>query len=128
MLCKEYFGKTSQYQWLGRFDLQVNTKFNLDNTSNQSFLILGYEPAEVKSELYILDYIELSLDQGIESVDYFDKFNPIFGTNVETLRSNTTRVLEFNRNLFKIVLINNSNCKQNYETLDIQHKAIKKLI
>jgi hypothetical protein len=38
-----------------RFDQQVNT-FHVDNAADQSFLMLGYEPSEIESELHIADY------------------------------------------------------------------------
>ncbi|HKK63346.1 MAG TPA: hypothetical protein VJ951_12350 [Bacteroidales bacterium] len=117
------FGKPLKYQWLGRFDQQVTTKYHLDNASNQSFLMLGYEPTEIESELYIADYVKFSFEIGIEPADYFKKFNPLFTDNEEILRPYITRVKNFSKESFKIVLINNSNSQPECDTLGVLHMA-----
>src|SRR4051812_17888969 len=43
-------------QSVGRFDAQVTTKFHLDGAPDQSLLILGYEPSNVPSRLFLADY------------------------------------------------------------------------
>ncbi|MEP2058534.1 MAG: hypothetical protein ABJJ05_12050, partial [Maribacter litoralis] len=55
-LSETNFGEKLNYHWLVRFDQQVNTPFHVDNAGDQSFLLLGYEPSEVESELHIADY------------------------------------------------------------------------
>jgi hypothetical protein len=50
------YDKKLSYHWLVRFDQQVNTPFHVDNAADQSFLMLGYEPSEIESELHIADY------------------------------------------------------------------------
>lgn len=50
-------GQKLLYQWMGRFDQQVTTKFHLDNAADQSFLMLGYEPSLIKSKLFFADYV-----------------------------------------------------------------------
>jgi len=59
---KEEFSKIVpfQYSWLMRFDQQVTTKFHRDGGPPENILMLGYEPSEVKSNLYIGDYLEFS--------------------------------------------------------------------
>jgi hypothetical protein len=49
--------KKLSYHWLVRFDQQVNTPFHVDNAADQSFLMLGYEPSEIESELHIYKYM-----------------------------------------------------------------------
>ena len=61
-LTQEQFNKPLIYKWLTRFDQQENTKYHLDNTDDQSFLMLGYEPSKIKSELYLADYVKFCED------------------------------------------------------------------
>jgi hypothetical protein len=42
---------------------KVNTPF-VDNAADQSFLMLGYEPSEIESELHIADYYKYAMKQG----------------------------------------------------------------
>ena len=56
-LARREFDKKLAYQWLTRFDQQENTKFHQDNAGNQSFLMLGYEPTVIESDLYMGDYV-----------------------------------------------------------------------
>jgi hypothetical protein len=122
-LTKRSFDKTLNYQWLGRFDQQANTRYHLDNASNQSFLMLGYEPTEIESELYIADYVEFSRDREIEPAEFFEKFNPGFSDNEEILKPYSTRIKPFQKESCKIVLINNSNCQPECDTLGVLHMA-----
>src|SRR5262249_2112354 len=48
------FGRPLVYLSLGRFDQQVSTEAHLDGGPDESILILGYEPTEVISRLFLL--------------------------------------------------------------------------
>lgn len=122
-LAKNRFHKTLNYQWLGRFDQQANTRYHLDNAANQSFLMLGYEPTAIKSELYIADYVKFSHDNGIEPAEYFEKFNPIFTDNETILKPYSTKITPFPKESFQIVVINNSNSQPECDTLGVLHMA-----
>lgn len=119
----ENFKKDLKYQWLGRFDQQVSTKYHLDNAGDQSFLMLGYEPSEIESELFLADYVKFSQDYNIEPSDYFNKYNPIFSDHETILKPYVTEVKSFKSDTYKIVLINNSNSKSECETLGLLHMA-----
>jgi len=119
----EKFKKALKYQWLGRFDQQVSTKYHLDNAGDQSFLMLGYEPSEIESELFLADYVKFSQDYNIEPSDYFNKYNPIFSDHETILKPYVTEIKPFKSNTCKIVLINNSNSKSESETLGLLHMA-----
>ena len=123
ILTKNSFGKSLKYEWLGRFDQQVDTKFHLDNSANESFLLLGYEPTEIESELYIADYVKCALDHGIEPAKYFDRFNPVIADHAEILEPYTKKIPGFRKDSFRIVLINNSNSQPECETLGVLHMA-----
>lgn len=120
---KAQFNKTLSYQWLGRFDQQVSTKYHLDNAGDQSFLMLGYEPSEIESELFLADYVQFSQNNDTNPADYFNKFNPIFKDNETVLKPYIKEVKPFNTATYKIVLINNSNSMSDCETLGVLHMA-----
>ncbi len=122
-LTKDRFSQSLNYQWLGRFDQQASTKYHLDNAPNQSFLMLGYEPSEIESELYIADYVKLSQDHGISSGDFFERYNPIYADHEDALKPYISRVKPFNKDSFRIVLINNSNGEAPRDTLGVLHMA-----
>lgn len=119
----EQYNKTLKYQWLGRFDQQVSTPYHLDNAGDQSFLMLGYEPSDIESELYLGDYHKISKESETDSNQYFDKSNPIFTGDETLLKPYITEVNPFDKDTFKIILINNSNSKSNNETLGVYHMA-----
>lgn len=48
-----------------RFDQQESTKSHLDGGPDECFLMLGYEPSEIASELEISDYAKCAFDRGL---------------------------------------------------------------
>ncbi|MCM4169982.1 hypothetical protein DHD32_00705 [Arenibacter sp. TNZ] len=123
-LTSVHFDKKLSYHWLVRFDQQVNTPFHVDNAENQSFLMLGYEPSEIESELHIADYYSYAKESQAAPKDYLKNFTPIFKDDESLLAPYTTKVKSFNKDSYKIVLINNSNPKSSPETLGVFHKAL----
>ena len=122
-LVRQEFDKKLTYQWLTRFDQQENTKFHQDNAGDQSFLMLGYEPTIIQSELYIADYVKFSYDYQIDPVDFFEKYNPLFIDQNEELEPYITKVQGIRSDHFQIFLINNSNSAGKSETLGVLHQA-----
>jgi len=119
----EQFNKTLSYQWLGRFDQQVTTPYHLDNAGDQSFLMLGYEPSEIESELYLADYHKFSRESETASNQHFDKTYPIFKGDETLLKPYITEVSPFKKDTYKIILLNNSNSNPENETLGVFHMA-----
>ncbi|MCR6640369.1 MAG: hypothetical protein NVV82_15575 [Sporocytophaga sp.] len=117
------FGQKLMYQWMGRFDQQETTKFHHDNAADQSFLMLGYEPTEIKSKLYLADYVQFANSINITGEEYFEKYNPMFTDGENLLKPFTTEIEEFREDSFKIVLMNNSNTNKKDETIGVFHKA-----
>lgn len=122
-LTQERFNKKLSYHWLVRFDQQVNTPYHLDNAGDQSFLMLGYEPSEIESELYLADYFKYANESEAAPKDYLKNFNPVFINNDTSLEPYTTKVKQLKKAAYKIVLINNSKPKVDRETLGVFHKA-----
>ncbi|WP_026838542.1 hypothetical protein [Gillisia sp. JM1] len=117
------FNKKLTYHWLVRFDQQVNTPYHIDNAGDQSFLMLGYEPSEIDSELYLADYFKYSNEGEARPTDYLKNFSPVFIKDESLLAPYITKVKPFEKDTYKIVLINNSNPKLDRETLGVFHRA-----
>lgn len=92
----------------GRFDQQVTTKLHRDGGPDECFLMLGYEPSPVASEIAIADYSKCAHDMRLTPNEFLGKFNPMFAVGEELLRPYTTRVACFSNRNFQILLINNS--------------------
>jgi adenylate kinase family enzyme len=118
------YDKKLSFHWLVRFDQQVNTPFHVDNAADQSFLMLGYEPSEIESELQIADYYKYANESSTATKDYLKKFTPIFKDEESELAPYATRVNLVQSDTYTIVLINNSNPKSAPETLGVFHKAV----
>ncbi|HBJ35601.1 MAG TPA: hypothetical protein DDZ51_12805 [Planctomycetaceae bacterium] len=101
-------GKTLIYLSVARFDQQESTKPHLDGGPDECFLMLGYEPSEIESEIEISDYTKCAFDLGLTPKEFMAKHNPMFKAGHEMLRPYTTRVVCFSPSSFQIVCINNS--------------------
>ncbi len=123
VLVANKFHKKLTYQWLGRFDQQLNTPHHLDNAADQSFLMLGYEPSDIESELYLADYHKFSKENKKAANKNFDESNPIYLGDEKLLEPYVTKVQPFPKDTYKIVLINNSNSKAENLMLGVFHKA-----
>ena len=120
---RKIFNKNLTYHWLVRFDQQANTPYHVDNAGNQSFLMLGYEPSEIDSALYLADYYKYAAKSTSATKEYLENFTPIFNDDDALLSPYITKVAPFKKDTYKIILINNSNPKSNPETLGVFHKA-----
>ncbi|MEL6107166.1 MAG: hypothetical protein AAFU85_14080 [Planctomycetota bacterium] len=101
-------GKTLAFVWASRFDQQNSTKMHCDGGPEENFLMLGYEPSVVASELEIADYARCALDRGITPAELLSKHNPMFDSGYELLRPYITRVPCFAQTDYQIICINNS--------------------
>ncbi|WP_158975944.1 hypothetical protein [Cellulophaga sp. L1A9] len=117
------YDKKLSYHWLVRFDQQENTPFHIDNAEDESFLMLGYEPSEITSELYIADYHKFATNNEFAPTDYLRNFTPVFKEEESLLLPFITKIASFHKNTYKIVLINNSKPKPVAKTLGVFHKA-----
>ncbi len=100
--------ETLVYLSAARFDQQESTKPHLDGGPDECFLMLGYEPSEITSELEIADYTKCALDLGLTPKEFMAKHNPMFESGADLLRPYVTRIPCFPTNDFQIVCINNS--------------------
>lgn len=120
--CQNEFNEELDYYWLTRFDQQETTKYHRDNAPTDSYLMLGYEPTAVESRLLFADYHRFIADNDIPIKRYYDLYNPMFTDGEDHLGPYIKEVKDFDKNTYKIVLINNSDLESD-KTLGVLHKA-----
>lgn len=91
-----------------RFDQQTTTKLHRDGGPDECFLVLGYEPSEVRSEVVLADYSRCARDMRLTPNEFLEQHNPMFGPGAELLRPYATRVEAFSNEAAQVLLINNS--------------------
>lgn len=101
-------GKTLVHLSAARFDQQESTRPHLDGGPDECFLMLGYEPSAVDSELEITDYAKCAFDLGLTPKALLIKHNPMFQSGFEVLEPYATRVPCFSKTSYQIICINNS--------------------
>src|SRR5262245_32148457 len=78
-LYQAQFGGRLSWVSLSRFDQQNSTRPHRDGGPDASLLVLGYEPTEVPSRLWLLDYSKAAHERGITPAEFLDCCNPAFG-------------------------------------------------
>jgi hypothetical protein len=101
-------GRTLVYLSAARFDQQTSTKAHLDGGPEECFLMLGYEPSEVPSEVEIIDYAKCAMNHGVTPMEFMAKHNPMFQSGYEMLQPYACRIPCFEQHDFQILCINNS--------------------
>lgn len=101
-------GKPFAYRSMGRFDQKETTKFHLDGAPDESLLLLGYEPSQVRSRLFLADYTRCAFDLGITPQQFLGDFNPMFRKGAELLTRYVTELPQPENGHARILLINNS--------------------
>lgn len=120
-------GKPFVYKSLGRFDQQVTTKFHLDGAPEQSMLMLGYEPSQVRSRVLLADYGRAAFEMAITPKDFLRDFNPMYQEGEELLRPYATELPPPEDGHCRILLINNSSLpftEERSNSLGVMHQAI----
>jgi hypothetical protein len=120
-------GRRLAYVSLMRFDQQVTTKYHLDGGPDESYLMLGYEPTLVGSELSIADYTQAADDLDITPEDFLAEYNPILPQGERQLERYRTAVASFDPTMHHILIINNSRLPRNtdggWNSLGVMHRA-----
>lgn len=101
-------GEELIYQSATRFDQQGTTKLHRDGGPENCFLMLGYEPSTVESEVAVADFSACAGDQGLSEQELLDRHNPMFYEGEERLRPYTIRLDSFRPEGAQIVCVNNS--------------------
>jgi hypothetical protein len=112
---------------LGRFDQQVTTEAHLDGGPDESLLVLGYEPTEVSSRLFLVDYVRGACDRGMTPREFLDRHNPMYRAGRQALEEYTTEVEGLNPAHYQVLFINNSSVpyeQRRRGMLGVLHKAV----
>ena len=72
-----------------RFDQHAATRPHRDGGPDASVLLLGYEPTEVASRVYLMDYTRAARERGLTPLAYLDCCNPAFGGYEQSLHAHT---------------------------------------
>jgi hypothetical protein len=118
--------KPFRFRSIARFDQQETTKFHLDGAPEHSMLMLGYEPSQVRSRLYLADYSHAAFDLGITPQQFLQDCNPMFRKGEELLARYTTQLPQPEVGHAQILLVNNSSLpftEARTNPLGVMHKA-----
>jgi hypothetical protein len=121
------FGRQLRFVSLGRFDQQVTTEAHLDGGPDESLLVLGYEPTEVSSRLFLVDYVRGACDRDMTPREFLDRHNPMYRAGRQTLEEYTTEVEGLNPAHYQVLFINNSSVpyeQRRRGMLGVLHKAV----
>lgn len=121
----DQWGEPLEYLSMGRFDQQNSTRLHLDGGPERSFLMLGYEPTTVRSELHIADFSRCAHDLGLSPAGFLHQHNPMFSGGAELLKDYVTTLRDWQEDRPRIVIINNSIADSNkrWETYGVLHGA-----
>ena len=120
-------GRPVLFRSMARFDQQETTKLHLDGAPDQSMLMLGYEPSQVQSRLFLGDYTRAAYDLGITPQQFLQDYNPMFKKGEEVLAPYVTELPQPKPGHARILLINNSSLpftEARTNPLGVMHKAI----
>ncbi|MEQ6918174.1 hypothetical protein [Halomonas aquatica] len=101
-------GNSLAYLSAARFDQQETTRPHLDGGPDECFLMLGYEPSAIDSDIDIFDYARCAFDHDLPPKEFMEKYNPMFKPGYDILRPYATRVPCFSKTGYHIICINNS--------------------
>jgi hypothetical protein len=111
---------------LGRFDLQVSSRFHRDGAPAASLLVLGYEPTTVRSRFWLADASTAAVHAGLSLAEYLAANNPMFPAGEVKLAPFVTE-LDLPHGEAHVVVINNSQLSFDPAAgnpLGVLHKAV----
>lgn len=107
--CKKQINKQLNYHWMSRGNHRNSSKFHIDSATDQSILMLGYEPTTVESKVLLADYTKYLEDTGQSVQDYFSNaLNGTYGPDDDKLKPYVSELSPFPKEHYRIVIINNS--------------------
>lgn len=108
-LCELRTNQQLNYQGIGRFNHQHSSRFHRDSAEEHSFLMLGYEPTQVDSKVYVADYTKYIESQNISLEAYFGGNQSVnTASDEQLLEPYITELEPFSKNHYRLLLVNNS--------------------
>lgn len=126
-ICFQRTGRRLLFRSMARFNQQETTKFHLDGAPEQSMLLLGYEPSQIRSRLFLADYSRAAFDLGTTPQQFLEEYNPMYRRGEELLGRYTTELPQPEPGHARMLLINNSSLpftEARTNPLGVMHKAI----
>lgn len=102
------FGQLLRFVSVSRFDQQNPTRPHRDGGPEASILLLGYEPTEVSSHVFLLDYTRAAVDRRQTPAEFLDQNNPAFGGDAALLADYRHELKGLCHTRYQILIINNS--------------------
>jgi hypothetical protein len=99
-------GQPLRFLSISRFDQQATTRPHRDGGPDGSILLLGYEPSEVASRLFVIDSTRAAVSMGLTPRELLEQVNPTFG-HAEALAAHSVGLAAFDPSRPQVVLINN---------------------
>lgn len=117
-------GGVLHYQSMGRFNQLHSSRFHRDSTDQaHSFLMLGYEPTEIESQVYLGDYSRLIEEEALSLENYLGQRRDVNAqVNDAPLEPYSTALTPFPKRHYRLVLLNNSKSFSE-KTLGVFHRA-----
>jgi hypothetical protein len=119
-------GQPLRFVSISRFDQQATTRPHRDGGPDGSVLLLGYEPSEVRSRLFVIDSTRAAVSAGLTPREFLEQVNPTFG-RAEALVAHSVELTDFDPARPQVVLINNGLLPPgdgNLGMLGLMHHAI----
>ncbi|MEO1052283.1 MAG: hypothetical protein AAFX87_16745 [Bacteroidota bacterium] len=108
-ICELRSDKQLNYQWMGRFNHQHSSGFHRDSAEAHSFLMLGYEPTNVDSKVFVADYSKLIESHNVSLEAYFEGTQDInTANNNHPISPFVTELAPFPKDHYRLLLVNNS--------------------
>jgi hypothetical protein len=121
------FGRPLRIVALNRTNQQFSTEAHLDGGPDESILMLGYEPSEVISRIFLLDYTRAAADRGLTPKEFLARVNPMTRGGKEILAPCTTEIAQPPPDHYRALIVNNSSCpldQADRGMLGLLHKAV----
>jgi hypothetical protein len=118
-------GRRLGYALMGRYNQQTTTRFHIDGSPDEAYLMLGYEPTAVISELSAADFTRAAHDWGVTPKLLLTERNPMYRDHERQIAPYATRLEAFDPAASQVVLLNNSSLAYDGTTfLGVMHKAV----
>src|SRR5262249_46765252 len=105
---ERHLGGPLRFVSVSTFDQQTPTRPHPAGGPDASVLLLGYQPTEVPSRLFLLDYTRCAHDRSQTPKEFLDCCNPAFQAGHDLQRDYTTELTDFTPAHYQILALNNS--------------------
>lgn len=121
--CEQKLNKKLLLKSLGRFNQQHSSKPHRDTSVDHSFLILGYEPTNVDSKIFVTDYTKYIEEHHLSLEEFFGKNKDAnLVKDTSAFSSYINEIKSFTKKHYRILIVNNSKSFEE-KTYGVFHSA-----